>query len=294
MPQILGVKIDSVSKTEARQQAEIFLLGDTQKKIFTPNPEMLVLAQKDLEFKNILNSGDLNLCDGFGIRLVSGFKIQRLTGVDFVLELCALAEVLGKGVFLLGTGDDGVLNQAVEKLRTQFPLLKIAGVDKGPQICLSFPRKRESSGQTQMLDPRLHGDDSTAIDGGDSSRSLRSVRNDILAVDEMANQTIINKINQAQPDILFVAFGQVKQEKWINEFLPKLPSVKIAMGVGGSFDYVSGQISRAPLFFRQIGLEWVYRLFRQPARFGRIFNATVKFIYYILRQRFLAVLGMTK
>src|SRR3989339_623064 len=270
MPKILGVKIDSVTKTEARQLAESFLFGNLPKKIFTPNPEMLVFAQKDVEFKNILNSGDLNLCDGFGIQLVSGFKIKRLTGVDFVLDLCGLAEVLGKSVFLLGTGDDEVLNQAVEKLHAQFPQLKIVGTDVGPEITLSFPRKRESSGHTRTLDPRFHGDDSVA---------------DGWVIDDTTNQTVINIINQTKPDIIFVAFGQVKQEKWINEFLPKLPSVKIAMGVGGSLDYISGHVSRAPLFFRQIGLEWVYRLACEPKRFGRIFNATVKFLYFYAREK---------
>ena len=263
MSQILGVKIDSVIKTEARQQAEIFLLGNGQKKIFTPNPEMLVLAQKDAEFKNILNSGDLNLCDGFGIQLVSGFKIKRLTGVDFVLELCGLAEVLGKSVFLLGTGDRAVLNLAEINLQTKFPSLKIVGSNVGPKIDLRMKNK----------DLRLNHVSQSSIFNLQSSLNI------------LENQMVIDEIDVAKPDILFVAFGQVKQEKWINEFLPKLPSVKIAMGVGGSLDYISGHVSRAPLFFRQIGLEWVYRLAREPKRFGRIFNATVKFLYFYAREK---------
>lgn len=268
MPKILGVKIDSVTKTEARQMAEIFLLGDKQKKIFTPNPEMLVLAQKDAGFKNILNSGDLNLCDGFGVRLISGFKIKRLPGVDFVWELCGLAETLGKSVFLLGTGSSDVVNRAADKLLAQFPQLKIVGADKGPILDFRF----------QISDLRTN-----AIT---SQSTIYNLKSEIFAnKDKDENISVIDKINNSKPDILLVAFGQVKQEKWINEFLPKLPSVKIAMGVGGSLDYISGRVSRAPLFFRQIGLEWIYRLAREPKRLGRIFNATAKFLLYYVREK---------
>jgi len=84
-------------------------------------------------------------------------------------------------------------------------------------------------------------------------------------------------INDAQPDLLFVAFGAPKQELWLARNLPHLPSVKVAMGVGGAFDFIAGVRKRAPLFIRKIGLEWLYRLIRQPKRIIRIFNATVRF-----------------
>ena len=91
---------------------------------------------------------------------------------------------------------------------------------------------------------------------------------------------------ESEPDILFVAFGMGKQEKWIYENLAKMPSVRIAMGVGGAFDYISGNVSRAPRLLRKFGLEWVYRLFKEPRRIGRIFNATIKFISYVFRKSF--------
>jgi len=77
----------------------------------------------------------------------------------------------------------------------------------------------------------------------------------------------------------------VKQEQWIYENLSKLPNIKIAMGVGGSFDYISGAIRRAPCFLRKIGLEWLYRLIKQPKRLGRIFNATVVFTFIVLKNK---------
>ena len=85
-------------------------------------------------------------------------------------------------------------------------------------------------------------------------------------------------------DILFVAFGAPKQEEWIYENLPHLP-VKIAMGVGGAFDYLSGEVERAPKFVRLWGFEWLFRLIRQPWRLRRQV-ALLTFLLLILKERF--------
>lgn len=69
-------------------------------------------------------------------------------------------------------------------------------------------------------------------------------------------------------DILFVAFGSPKQEKWIYSNLSELP-VKVVMGVGGAFDFISGDSPRAPIWIRKIGLEWLFRLIIQPWRIKR-------------------------
>jgi len=84
-------------------------------------------------------------------------------------------------------------------------------------------------------------------------------------------------------DILFVAFGAPKQEEWIYKNLNKLP-VKAAMGVGGAFDYISGNVQRAPFFVRKIGLEWLFRLIREPWRLKRQLSL-IKFIWLILKRK---------
>ena len=95
----------------------------------------------------------------------------------------------------------------------------------------------------------------------------------------------IDTINKAKPDVLFVALGQVKQEKWIIKNLPKLPSVCLAMGVGGSFDYISKIIPRAPKFARILGLEWLVRLILQPKRIKRIWNAVAVFMWLVVKNK---------
>jgi N-acetylglucosaminyldiphosphoundecaprenol N-acetyl-beta-D-mannosaminyltransferase len=87
---------------------------------------------------------------------------------------------------------------------------------------------------------------------------------------------LIDRVNQATPDILLVAFGAPKQEKFIYQNRRKL-NCKVAIGVGGTFDYISGIVDRAPLWMRKIGLEWLYRLFKQPKRIKRILTAVVIF-----------------
>lgn len=80
---------------------------------------------------------------------------------------------------------------------------------------------------------------------------------------------VIAKIREAKPDYLFVAMGVPKQEKWIYKNKDKL-GVPIMMGVGGSFDVWAGDVKRAPLIFRKLGLEWLYRAFKEPWRWKKI------------------------
>jgi len=86
---------------------------------------------------------------------------------------------------------------------------------------------------------------------------------------------VINKINKVKPDILLIALGTPKQEKWIYENLKKMPSVKVAIGIGGAFDFISGRIKRAPKFIQNIGLEWLWRLILQPWRIKRIYRGVI-------------------
>jgi N-acetylglucosaminyldiphosphoundecaprenol N-acetyl-beta-D-mannosaminyltransferase len=76
-------------------------------------------------------------------------------------------------------------------------------------------------------------------------------------------------VNYSGADILFVAYGAPEQDKWIARNLARL-DVKMAMGVGGSFDFIAGLVPRAPQWMRDAGLEWLYRLIRQPWRFRRM------------------------
>ncbi|NTV93680.1 MAG: WecB/TagA/CpsF family glycosyltransferase, partial [Chlorobiaceae bacterium] len=82
------------------------------------------------------------------------------------------------------------------------------------------------------------------------------------------SDAVIGKINSSGAAILLVAFGAPLQEIWIAEHRQKLLP-RVLMGVGGLFDFYSGTIRRAPRWMREIGFEWVYRIFQEPARMWR-------------------------
>ena len=82
-------------------------------------------------------------------------------------------------------------------------------------------------------------------------------------------EAIVGRVNAANADILLVAYGAPKQDKWIARNLPRL-RVGVAMGVGGSFDFISGKAVRAPTWMRRLGLEWLHRLMREPWRWRRM------------------------
>ena len=85
---------------------------------------------------------------------------------------------------------------------------------------------------------------------------------------EKDNQKVLDKINKAKPDLLFVAMGSPKQENWINSNRGQLYPT-IYQGVGGSFDVLAGTVKRAPEAFQKVGMEWFYRLMKEPQRIKR-------------------------
>ncbi len=85
---------------------------------------------------------------------------------------------------------------------------------------------------------------------------------------EEEEKEIIREINELQPNVLFVALGAPKQEKWIQKHKNEL-KVDVAAGQGGTFDYEAGIIKRAPVFIQKIGMEWLWRLCKQPSRIKR-------------------------
>ncbi len=86
------------------------------------------------------------------------------------------------------------------------------------------------------------------------------------------NEAVIDEINNSGAKILFVCLGAPAQEKWIYENPEKLQGIQLMMGLGGSLDVFSGNVERAPEFFCKMGLEWFYRLIKEPWRIGRMMN----------------------
>lgn len=100
---------------------------------------------------------------------------------------------------------------------------------------------------------------------------------------QIEKQAVINEINSCKPDIVWVGLGSPKQDIWMANHIHLL-NAPILIGVGAAFDYLSGYKERAPLWMRNYGLEWLYRLYKEPKRLWRRYLiGNFKFIYYLLK-----------
>ncbi len=100
---------------------------------------------------------------------------------------------------------------------------------------------------------------------------------------EQQEADVIRNVVEASPDLLFVALNVPRQEIWLRANLPRLKA-KVVIGVGGSFDVISGRLRRAPRWMQMAGLEWLYRLCQEPRRIGRMLGLPV-FAWKVLRAR---------
>ena len=97
---------------------------------------------------------------------------------------------------------------------------------------------------------------------------------------------LVTSINASGTAILLVALGHEKQELWIRDHLPLLTSVRVAVGVGGAFAFLSGDVRRAPCVMRTLGLEWLFRLILEPKkRFRRILTAVAVFPILVISDK---------
>jgi len=226
--EILGVRVDNLEKKELLEKVAGFLDSNSFHQIATVNPEFILEAQKDKEFRNVLNECDLNVADGMGIWF-SYFRFGkilkcRMAGADLMLEILKMANEKKLKIFLAVNG-----------------------------------RGLSSWQKTSIAIKKIYSD--IEIDG-----------------DNIDAKDTRYKIQDTRYDIVFCNFGAPEQEKFLHSLKSINGSkIKLAMGVGGSFDYLTGKIKRAPKWMRKMGIEWLWRLILQPKRIKRIFNAVIIF-----------------
>jgi len=258
---LLGVGITIATKEEVLKYI-ITGLGKSTKKCYvvTPNPEILVIAHNSSDYKKCLNGAELALPDGIGVMLASkllgkGLK-GRVTGVDLMEDLCIEVAEKPITVGFLGAGP-GVADKTAECLTAKYPGLKVRFV--GEEW-----KKKEIAEVTRS---KYNADSPPRV-----ANDARQVQMHYLSSNPIAI------------DILFVAFGSPKQELWIAQNLQDLP-VKVVIGVGGAFDFISGRVKRAPAWVQRLGFEWLFRLVIQPWRIKRQLSL-IKFVFLVLTEFF--------
>jgi len=233
---ILGINVISTTLTEVLAGVKEKIADSSRFYILTPNPEIVLMAQKNAELKEALNSADFAIPDGTGLAYASRFLYGRslniIHGRILFAELIKLAAKNHWKVFLLG-GLDNEAELAARELRIRNQELRIEAA-KGSKL------KK----------------------GGEP----------VSEVDRNAEKDAIDRVNKFAPQLLFVAFGNPKQEIWIHKNLSKL-EVGGAMAVGGAFRYTAGLSKLPPKWMENMGLEWLYRLITEPYRLGRVINA---------------------
>lgn len=242
---ILGVNI---SITQEKKVLDLSLENiKTNKKFFivTPNPEILLEASRDSEYKDILNNASLAIPDGVGLtyasQLLYGKSLRIIPGRQLFIDLLNLANRNSLKVFFLGSTDQ-VIQKSLSKARSQFVDAKFGGIS-GPKV----------NKQGVSASSKIEAD-------------------------------AISEINKFRPDILFVAFGHPKQEKWVARNISKL-NANVIMTVGGALDYYSGKNSVPPKWLSNLGFEWLWRLANDPKRYRRICNAVFVFTILILKEK---------
>jgi len=244
---LLDIELTTNTREQILATLHEWLKESAPHHVVTANPEILVATTRDAEYKTIVQQADLRLTDGAGIVFAAKLRHlpqpHRFTGVDLVDALTDLAAETGRSIYLLG-GNSGVAQKAAKALQAKHPDVRISGAEEG------IPKLTDA--RFQALDP---------------------------AMDEA---TLVKRIADNKPGILFVAFGHPKQEQFIAKHKAEL-GASILIGVGGTFDYLAGTVKRAPKFFQTIGLEWLWRLIVQPWRIKRIWDATAVFLWLVIR-----------
>lgn len=227
-------KIYKNSKNEFYDLVNINLKSNNKMFIITANPETLMTAENNTNFRSaLLDNKTTIVADGIGV--VKGGKYLKynikeiIPGVELCSELFEYCNTLNKSIFLFGATED-IVKKLVEVIKTNYPNVKIVGYKNG------------------------------------------YIEN---------KQDVFDSMIQLEPDVVLVALGIPHQELLIYNNLDKF-NKGIFVGVGGSFDVLSGAKKRAPKLFRKLHLEWLYRIIKEPKRFKRFFSSNVKYIFRLI------------
>jgi N-acetylglucosaminyldiphosphoundecaprenol N-acetyl-beta-D-mannosaminyltransferase len=217
---VLGCPVDVVDMaTAVRRLVELVeeSARDEPAIVITLNPEIVMRARREPDFRTILESAALIVPDGVGLvralRRRGYSDAVRVGGADLLDAYLPHAQRLGHRVALLGAGD-GVAQRAASSLRDGYPDLEVVA------------------------------------DGGDPTAATAL------------------RVGRHAPHVVAAAYGAGRQERFLRDHLVTMRA-RLGVGVGGTLDYMAGTARRAPAPLRRAGLEWLWRLAREPRRWRR-------------------------
>ncbi len=260
---VLGAPVDLLSRAETLELLTDWIEGESKMRlVVTAYSEFYVRAQSDHEFMKAMQSADLVTPDGVSVLAAARYQ-DRVGGKS-------LFKKLGEGLRVGGEILNGKVGKPVTGVWLFENLVKMAA-DKGWKVFLLGGWDKVSEKTARMLlkrFPKLK----VEYDEGEER----------VGTDEKTNSRVIEKINRFAPDILFVSYNPIKQEKWLVKHRDVLKA-KIGMGIGGTFDEYAGKIKKSPEWMEKTGLKWLWRVLIEPKRFGRIMKAVIVFPWLVFR-----------
>ena len=224
----LGFEIDNLSMDETVQKINNHIIDGDKIQHVVINVAKFINSRKNELLKESITSADIINIDGagiiYGMKILGLRPIERVTGIDLMINLLSLANKNRYSVYFLGA-KDSVLNKMLFNIKLKYPNLVIAGYRNG------------------------YWDN------------------------DNQEQDVVETINKVAPNIVFVGISSPKKELFIKQYKNEI-NYNIIMGVGGSFDVLSGKTSRAPIFMQNYGMEWAYRLYQEPIRMWKRYLTT--------------------
>lgn len=247
---ILKVGVNITSMDRVLRFVSARLSDKTKFYIVTPNPEIMLKAHKSTYLARIITDSDISVPDGVGLhfaaKFIDGTKLEIIPGKKLFWEILRTANKKKARITLYG-GIEGDAQGAKEELQKNFKNLEI-----------------------QALTPPRYDINATPINPEERD----------------VHKKCMGKIKIFQPDMIFIGLTTPKQECWIRKNFFNFPTITGAMTIGDTFAYISGRVKNPPVWMEKAGLEWLFRMFTQPRRIPRIFNATVVFPIKVILWKF--------
>ncbi|MEE9285561.1 MAG: WecB/TagA/CpsF family glycosyltransferase [Dehalococcoidia bacterium] len=263
---VLGVRFHNLDRAEAASAIAGLALTGGRAYAVKPYSEFMPRAAGDTRMRDILNGADLCLADGVGILWAAHYL--ALPGGP-LRALAQLPLSLASVAF-----NPGAVRHPLRENMAGVDLTweMLARLDEaGSRIFLLGGTEEEVQGTQERLQARFRG------------LQVIGAHHGYFDVSGEENEAVLRTINEAQPEVLLVAMGFPRQEEWIATNLSRL-QVNVAVAEGGSFSFISGVVPRAPRLLRRLGLEWLYRLSRQPWRLRRQL-AIPRFVWLVVGER---------
>ncbi len=270
---ILGVRIEEATERLLVGEVAGHLRGDQLRTVAKINAEFLVRSLSDPDFRTCLNSTDLNIADGTGVLWAARFLTLKTTSIPVLRQL----QTIWQAVYSLSS-------LLLHPAYCRYPIPeRIPGVEA---LYLMLEAAQEADASVYFLGAgeTVNAKARERIQARCPGLRIAGGRDGYWSDD----REVLEAIDESGARLLVVALGSPKQEFWIRDHRARLQSVRVAVGEGGSLDFIAGDFRRAPTLMQRIGLEWLWRLFmnksktKTGSRARRVWNAVPVFISCVI------------